>query len=303
MIVLREVALNAQRERRHVAGRGDLLAVGQAGGVAKPRARHAEIACRAGHPLGEGVFCLADVFRDGRRDIVRRLDHEGLDGVLDADRRAGLQTQLRRLHAGGMLGNHEATVEFHPPGTQLLEQNVKRHHLGERGRIAVRIGFAGEQDPTGFRIDGDCGESGLRCRRRAVHAREGKQYPHQNRHKPVRESPVRHEDPPTFARPALIGSARLSYPTPAQHFCDRPPSWTGRASRFGTVQCTPCRPYHLDPASLLKRKYVRFLRKMPHCGHNAALQNKFLTFVVRCTYKRHRTTGHRNAEITHVQGF
>ena len=48
-------------------------------------------------------------------------------------------------------------IEAHPTGFKLVEQQIQRHHLGERGGVGPCIGIGGVQDRSRFGIDDDGG--------------------------------------------------------------------------------------------------------------------------------------------------
>jgi hypothetical protein len=161
---LGEIALQPERQRRHIPGGGDLLGVGKAVRVAERGSGHPDRPGGAGHPLGEGPLASRQPLRHHHGDIVRRLGDQRLDAVLDEDRLAGLEPELggrARRRVGGHL---ESRVELHAARLQILEQEIKRHHLGQRGGIAGGIGIPGEQHLTAPGIDRDGGEPGGRCR-------------------------------------------------------------------------------------------------------------------------------------------
>ena len=81
----------------------------------------------------------ADRLGDRDRDVVRRTGHDGLDRVLDADRFARLKAELRGLLRRGVRGDRNLGLKRHRAAIELLEQQVERHHLGDRGRMAQSV--------------------------------------------------------------------------------------------------------------------------------------------------------------------
>ncbi len=156
-VVARKTLLDSKAKQSLVACGRDLLVVRKAGGVAVDRLVHAERACLAGHLAGE--FGLAAGQRFGHYDccVVGRLCDKPFDRIFDRQRLAGLETKLgRRLH-GGLGGNAHLGRKAHPPGFNLLEQQIERHDLGERCRMAQRIGARLMQRRTGLGVDHDRG--------------------------------------------------------------------------------------------------------------------------------------------------
>ena len=60
-------------------------------------------------------------------------------------------------------------VELHLAGFEPLEQQIERHDLGERGRMAAGVGIVGGKRRAGIAIDDDGGE----CRAVALAALRG----------------------------------------------------------------------------------------------------------------------------------
>ena len=85
---------------------------------------------------GELLFVAGERFRDHDRGVVGRAGDHALDRVLDLDRAAGLQPELGRRLVGGRLRDLQLAVELDLAGFEPLEQQVERHDLGQRGRMA-----------------------------------------------------------------------------------------------------------------------------------------------------------------------
>ena len=81
-------------EDRHVAGRGLVALVGQAVGVGEAAADHAEALGMGVHQLREALDRAADILGDGRGDVVGRLDHHDLEGVVERISVPGLKPIL-----------------------------------------------------------------------------------------------------------------------------------------------------------------------------------------------------------------
>ncbi len=149
--------MNRAAEHREVPRGRDLLGVGEAGSVLECGAAHADGAGLAGHHLREGLLIAADRLRDDDSDVIRRLGDEGEDRVLDGDRVARVEADLRGGLARGEGGNRQLGVEPQLAALQLLEEHVERHHLGDRGREARRVGVSRLQNAAGVHIDDDGG--------------------------------------------------------------------------------------------------------------------------------------------------
>src|SRR5215475_10798323 len=63
---------------------------------------------------------------------------------------------------GCVLRYRHFRVELHLAGVEALEQQIERHHLGERGRVPRRVGIGGRQRRAGVAVDDD------RRKRRAI---------------------------------------------------------------------------------------------------------------------------------------
>ena len=122
-----------------------------------PMARALAVILAANADLGAG-----DVFRHRDGDVVGRLRHQGEDRILDGDRLAGLQAELRGRLSGGVLGDGDARAEAGLAAVDGLEEQVEGHHLGQRGGIALAVGVAGVEDLAGLGVDDDrCIAGGL----------------------------------------------------------------------------------------------------------------------------------------------
>jgi len=84
-------------------------------------------------------------------------DH-ALDGVFDPKRRTRAQAELGRILIGSMLRHRHFGVEGDLAGIQTLEQQIERHDLGERRRMAESVGARRRQHRAGIAIHDDGGE-------------------------------------------------------------------------------------------------------------------------------------------------
>ena len=130
----------ARPSDRLIARRRDLVVVGQAGGVLVDGAAHAERLRLARHQLGELVLVAGDGFRHHDGGIVGRARDDALDRVLDRDACCpACRPSLVGVWPAACVGDLELAVELELAGLELLEQQIERHDLGERGRMALRV--------------------------------------------------------------------------------------------------------------------------------------------------------------------
>jgi hypothetical protein len=87
----------------------------------------------------------AERFGDRDRHVVCRAHDDRVDRGLDGDAVAGAQMELGRLLRGGVRRNGDVGCQIDLALSQRLEQEVERHHLGERGRMARAVGIGGLQ--------------------------------------------------------------------------------------------------------------------------------------------------------------
>ena len=169
-VIAREAILDRAAQRRLIARRGHLVVIGQARSVAIDRLGHAERARLARHQLGEIVFVAGDGFGDHDGGVVGRARHQTLDGVFDLDGLAGTQAKLGRGLLGSVFGHFHFGIQLHLAGVEALEQQIKRHDLGERGGVAAAVGIVRRQRRAGIAVDDDRGElrTGALPRRLAV---------------------------------------------------------------------------------------------------------------------------------------
>ena len=156
--IARKSLLDRAPEKGQIAGRGYLPVVGQARSVDVCRVRHAERMGLARHHLREVFFIAADRLRHRDGDVVGRPGHDGLDRILDAQRFARLQPELGRRLARGVRGHRNRQFERQAAFFKLLEQQIERHHLGERGRMARLVVARGVEGAAGVFVDDDRGE-------------------------------------------------------------------------------------------------------------------------------------------------
>jgi hypothetical protein len=96
IVILRELADERACENGEVARGGNLIVRRQAVGIHKGRLRHAEMAGMPVHQIGKALDRAAHTFGQHDGDIVRRLDHHHLQGIVDRDLRSCSETHLHR---------------------------------------------------------------------------------------------------------------------------------------------------------------------------------------------------------------
>ena len=156
-VVARKPFLDRAPEQREVARAGDLIIVRQAGRVDISGVAHAERLGFLRHELGELVLVAGQIFGDRHGDIVRRSRDHGFDRIIDRDGLAGLDAELRWRLLGRMDGDLERRVEPDRAGVEPLEQQVERHDLGQRSRMAQRVGVRRLEHLAGVAVDDDRG--------------------------------------------------------------------------------------------------------------------------------------------------
>jgi hypothetical protein len=80
-----------------------------------------------------------------------------LDRVLDQDGLVGLQAELGRVLAGGERRYRQWRIQLELAGLDLLEQQIERHDLGERGGMTRRVRVLLMQNLAGIVVDHDRG--------------------------------------------------------------------------------------------------------------------------------------------------
>ena len=157
-IVAREALLDGNAEHRLVARGRDLLLVRQAGGVAVDRLVHAEAARLAGHLARELGLVAGQRLRHHDGGVIGGLCDKPLDGVFDRQFLSRLEAELgRRLHRRPAAETSISVARLDPPRLHLLEQQIERHDLGQRRRVARRVGVGLVQRRAGLGVDDDRG--------------------------------------------------------------------------------------------------------------------------------------------------
>ncbi len=74
---------------------------------------------------------------------------------------AGRDAELGGLLRGGALGNRDLRLQRHRALVELLEQQIERHHLCDRGGVARRVLVHAVDFAAGIGVDDDRREGGI----------------------------------------------------------------------------------------------------------------------------------------------
>jgi len=187
------------RQGGDVARGRHLPVIGETVRVHEIAVAHAELAGTDRHEPGEILDRPADPFRQGHRDIIGRLGGERADRLVDADRLAGAEAELRRRHGGSARAHRHPVIEAERPRRQPLEHHVEGHHLGDRRGVALRVGLPRIQDFAGPGVDHEgrifrLFEEAESAGRPLDHRRKGEPRPRQ----PDRQRPDHRPEPRLF---------------------------------------------------------------------------------------------------------
>jgi hypothetical protein len=81
------------------------------------------------------------------------VDDHGADRLAHRDRLVDTQGQIGRRLVRRVPGYRKRLIELHLTPLQGLEQQIQRHHLGQRSRIGGRVGIGLEKHLTTGRIN------------------------------------------------------------------------------------------------------------------------------------------------------
>jgi len=157
VIVFRKAFLDGAAKQSLIARGGDLLILGQAGRVAIGCVLHTDCVRLGGHQPGEFWFIAGQGFGDDDRHVVGRFSDDGADRGFDVDALARLQAQFGWRLRGGVSGDRHLGRHLDLARLQPLEQQIERHDLGQRGRMAPAVGMGRLQHRSGIRVDNDRG--------------------------------------------------------------------------------------------------------------------------------------------------
>ena len=145
-VIARKAVLDRAAEDRLVARGGDLLVIGQAGGVDIDRAG----SCRGRAPCASSSWQKSSSSPPIASAITTAASlAERVTMPLMASstrmRLTGTQAEFGGRLLGGVLGHRHLGIERHLAALEPLEQQIERHDLGQRGRVTRRVGIAGGQ--------------------------------------------------------------------------------------------------------------------------------------------------------------
>ena len=123
------------REDAHIARRAQMAGAGQARGVAECGVGHAQLPRLAGHELGKARLGSGDRLGQHNSGVIGRFQRCSPDQMPDGDALSRLQMQLGGRLARGPRGDAHLLVQLQPARADLLENDIERHHLGERRRM------------------------------------------------------------------------------------------------------------------------------------------------------------------------
>ena len=120
------------------------------------------------------LAAAAQLLGHGHRHVVGRDHRDGVHRIVDVDRVAGAKAQLGRRLAGGARRDRDHVALVQPAGRQRLERQVERHDLGDRRRIARRVGPHLVEDLARRGVHHDRGIARLVGRHPQVRRRQGR---------------------------------------------------------------------------------------------------------------------------------
>ena len=150
-------------DHRHVARRGVVLGIVQPVRVDEMQFVQADLLRLGVHLRREGVHRTRHALGDGHGDVVWRLHHQHLEGVVERDLGAGPEAHLRGRLARRARRDDERRVHGQPAGAHRVERDIDRHQLGQRRGIPDLGRVLLEQHLSAVGVDD---EIGSRCRRR-----------------------------------------------------------------------------------------------------------------------------------------
>ena len=141
-------------QRHHVAGRGFLSGGGQAGGIFKYRAAHAQAAGLAVHPAYEiADIAAADALGHGHGRIIARSHGHAGEQAHQRHAFAGAQLHGRTARGGGLAADPDLFIEGNAFRLDRVHGQKHAHKLGQRGRRDGRVGALLVEDAACVQID------------------------------------------------------------------------------------------------------------------------------------------------------
>ena len=156
-VIAREAILDRKTKQGLVTRGRNLRGIGQSVRVSVDGPRHTQGAGLARHQLGEFFLGAGKMFGDHDGCVVGGFRHQCLDRILDHQGLTRADAEFGRRLACGVGRNFHLGVEFDPACLELLEQQIQCHYLGERSRVADRVGVSRMQYVAGIGVDHDIG--------------------------------------------------------------------------------------------------------------------------------------------------
>ena len=153
-------------DHRHVPRRGVVLGIVQTVRVDEMQFVQADLLGLGVHLRREGVHRARHALGDGHGDVVGRLHHQHLEGVVEGDLGAGPEAHLRGRLARRAHRDDERRVHGQPAGPHRVERDIDRHQLGQRrgipdlGRVLLdqHLSAVGVDDEIGSGAGGGGGQ-------------------------------------------------------------------------------------------------------------------------------------------------
>ena len=145
-VLIWEIGDQMAGEEGEIIGGGDLIGVGQTGGVAEGGVGHAERVGAEGHHFAEVILGAAHEFAECAGGIVGGTGDQGEHGLVDGDLAAWDQAEFGGFLASGVGGNGNELGIGDTVVAEGLEGEVEGHHLGEGRGIMRGVGVIGGDD-------------------------------------------------------------------------------------------------------------------------------------------------------------
>ena len=153
IVVFREFADERARQDREVACGRNLVVRRQSVGVDETRLRHAQTLRMPVHLIGEILDRPGDPFRQHDGNVVRRFDHQHLEGIVDRDLRAGAESHLDGSLRHRIRRDRKRMIKRKPAFLDRAQRHIGGHELRDRGRIPRVTGVLGVQHLAAIGLD------------------------------------------------------------------------------------------------------------------------------------------------------
>ena len=186
MIIFRKLPQDRRGQDGDVARRGDMALIEETVGIDEMAPRHAEFAGLGVHLGGEGRDAAIGSFGQDIGHVIGRIDQQRLQREIDADPLAHRHADLAGRLGMGQFGDGQLLVRLEFAGTQLLEDDVGRHELGDGGGVPRLAGTVLGDHLLGGRVkqQGWAGREGGRRQRQQEQRQENASEDRQERSAP-----------------------------------------------------------------------------------------------------------------------